>query len=510
MRWLPTTPRISLYVALNAAFVVAVLVLVSVGKAPNPRILYLILLFAICSAPIIDLDGLNGRYIMPSLYLGFYFVSFGLLDFANLMTGVSSESVASSFSATEAVIIAGSIMMTIGYRGAMALLRRSPQPSAARDWTMKTILGIGIPWWLIGTAATYVLNVYIVTDNSVQASKKGFEMMGPYVTTAFMLATIIQPIGILLIAYAWRLRRSTWMLALVITVVIMQVLLGFVINVKSTAMIGGILMILTFILVEGRLPVSWLVGAVLYGILIYPIFVAARAEIHGRGLIARSAILADLPHVVELAIAAENRNYGVGAQPQSLLERTSVRASMQMIVTHTGVDVKFQNGATLTPLLATFVPRIAWSDKPTIATGRVVNKEFRVSESDNWDTYISPSIPGELYWNFGWPGVLAGMLAIGAALGILGQRCNLAARRSVTNLLVVAVTIKQVIVGLEGTFSPQYVVWFRSLGAIGILHLLFAKVPMFAGSSNSGLLETAVSRTQRRPPLLKPFPNLLS
>jgi hypothetical protein len=508
MRWLPPTPRISLYVALNAAFIVAVLLLVSIGGSANPRILYLILLFAVCSTPIIDLDGLNGRFVMPSLYLGFYFVSFGLLDFANLATGISSETVPSIFSATEGVILAGSIMMTIGYRTAMALGKRTPKASPTRDWSINTILSIGVLSWSIGTAGTYILDVYIVTDNSIEASKKGFELMGPYGTTAFMLATMIQPIGILLIAYAWRLRRSKFLLAIVITVVVVQVLLGFVINIKSTAMIGGILVILTFILVEGRLPISWLVAALLYGILVYPIFVAARAEIHGKGVIARASILGDLVHVVELAIAAEDRGSGGAGHSQSLLERTSVRGSVQMIVQRTGVDVKFQNGSTLTPLLATFVPRIVWSDKPTVATGRVVNKEFRVTEADFWDTYISPSIPGELYWNFGWPGLLIGMAVIGGALGTLGQRCNLAEGRSVTNLLVVAVTIKQVIVGMEGTFSPEYVVWFRSLGAIGILHLMFAKVPIAARSSIN--VEQSASPALPRLSPLKPFPNLLN
>jgi hypothetical protein len=508
MRWLPPTPRIILYAALNTAFVLAVLLLASIGGSANPRIAYLILLFAVCSTPIIDVDGLNGKFVLPSLYLVFYFVSFGFLDLVNLAKGVSSEAAPSIFSATEGVLLAGSIMMTIGYRTATVWGRRTPQPSLARDWSINTILGIGVLSWIIGTVGTYILNVYIVTDNSIEASNKGFETMGPYGTTAFMLVTMIQPIGILLIAYAWRVRRSLYLLLLVITVVIVQVLLGFVINVKSTAMIGGILVILTFILVEGRLPLPWLVAAVMYGLFVYPIFVAARGEIHGKGLISRASILGNLGHVVELAIAAENREASRGEHAQSFLERTSVRASVQMIVQHTGVDVNFQYGHTLTPLLATFIPRIIWSGKPDVATGRVVNREFRVSEADFWDTYISPSIPGELYWNFGWPGVLIGMVVIGGALGSLGQRCNLAERKSVTNLLVVAVTIKQVIVGMEGTFSPEYVVWFRSLGAIGILHVMFAKIPIVVRTSAN--IEQHASPAQSRLSPLKPFPNLLN
>ena len=508
MRWLPPKPRVGLYLALNAAFIIAACVLTSMGGSSNPRILYVIVLFLVCSAPIIDLDGLNGKFIMPSLYLAFYFVSFGLLDFFNLARGISSESVSSALSATEAVIIAGGIMMTIGYRTAMAVGKKQSQAPPIRDWPMKTILIVGISWWVLGTVGTYVLNVYIVTDNSIEASKKGLEIMGPYGTTLFMLASMIQPIGILLIAYAWRISRSSLLMALVFTMVVAQVLLGFVINVKAVAMIGGILVILTIILVEGRLPIPWLVAAVLYGLFVYPIFVAARDEIHGKGLISRAAILGNLGHVIELAIAAEKREKDRGGQAQSLLERTSVRASVQMIVERTGVDVKFQNGRTMTPLLAAFIPRIVWSDKPEIATGRVVNREFRVTEADFWDTYISPSITGEFYWNFGWPGVLIGMVLIGGALGTLGQRCNLAERRSVTNLLVIAVTIKQVIVVMEGSLSPEYVVWFRSLAGIGILHLLFARVPVRAGLLTN--LGQPASPTDAQLPPFKPFTNLLT
>jgi hypothetical protein len=373
---------------------------------------------------------------------------------------------------------------------------------------MNAILIVGISVWLVGTVGTYYLNVYIITDQSPEAAKRGLEAMGPYGTMAFMLTTMFQPIGILLIAYAWRLRRSTVLLAMVILTVIAQILLGFVINVKSVAMIGGILVIVTYILIEGRLPIVGLAAAVLYMIFVYPIFVAAREEIHGKGLIPRSSILANLVHVVELSIAAEDRNENFHLHQQSLLERTSVRESVQMIVERTGIDVKFQHGHTLAPLLATFVPRVVWSDKPDVATGRVVNTEFHVTEAAFSDTYISPSIPGELYWNFGWPGILVGMAVIGGAIGYLGQRFNLAERRNVTSLLVVVVTIKQVVVGMEGTFSPEYVVWFRSLGAIAILHLMFARVPV-AGRIPINAEQKAPPAHARLPPA-RPFSNILN
>jgi hypothetical protein len=508
----PRRPRIGLYLLLNGGFVLAVLALAGIGGSSSPRILHLILLFAVCSTPVIDLDGLNGRYVMPSLFMGFYFVSFGLLDFMNLGKGITSEATPQLFSKTEAVILAGAVMLAVGYRTAMLFGGRSVAAREERTWSMNTVLVIGISMWIIGTSELFYWNVILVPDNNAETSIKALAALGPYSTLALLLAGMFQPFGILLIAYAWRTTRSRLLFVLVVFAVVVQVVLGFVMNVKSEAMLAGILVIVTYVLIDGRLPVIWLVGALLYGMVVFPIFVAARAEIHGSRQIARTTILEDLAHTVELAIAAEDRVDKAGGT-QTLLERTSVRGSLQMIVQKTGIDVDFQHGATLTPLLATFIPRVIWSDKPDVATGRVVNKVFHVTEAEYSDTYISPSIPGELYWNFGWAGTFFGMGLIGAAVGYLGQRFNLAKAKTVTGLLVTVLTIKQVIVSLEGTFSPEYVVWFRSLGAIAVLHWLFAKTTVCSLLASTAQPTPSTDRPASVPaarvPALNPFPNLL-
>jgi hypothetical protein len=79
-----------------------------------------------------------------------------------------------------------------------------------------------------------------------------------------------------------------------------------------------------------------------------------------------------------------------------------------------------QYGSTLSYLGIGLVPRVLWPDKPAVNTGR-------------WfDTYIAHNAPegdagnclsqtpaGELYWNFGWPGVVSGMLLLGVLVGWL-------------------------------------------------------------------------------------------
>src|SRR5260370_40560996 len=86
---MPSAPsyRLSLYILANVAFALLVGVACAVGNFPNPRVLHLILVFALCSTPIIDIDGLNGRYALLGLFMLVYFVSYGVSDLSNLLTG---------------------------------------------------------------------------------------------------------------------------------------------------------------------------------------------------------------------------------------------------------------------------------------------------------------------------------------------------------------------------------------------------------------------------------------
>src|SRR3984893_2636437 len=81
------TYRFSLYLLANVVFALLVGAACAVGNFPNPRILHLLLVFALCSTPIIDIDGLNGRYALLGLFMLVYFISYGVGDLSNLLTG---------------------------------------------------------------------------------------------------------------------------------------------------------------------------------------------------------------------------------------------------------------------------------------------------------------------------------------------------------------------------------------------------------------------------------------
>jgi len=109
-----------------------------------------------------------------------------------------------------------------------------------------------------------------------------------------------------------------------------------------------------------------------------------------------------------------NSNKYMDASIFAFLKRLSVVTSVAAIVSDTGRWVDYRYGETLLLApIAVFVPRFLWPDKPNISIGKEFGATFRLIGPMDSETYISPSIVGELYWNFAVPGVVFGMWLVG-------------------------------------------------------------------------------------------------
>jgi O-antigen polysaccharide polymerase Wzy len=499
--------RFGLYAALNLGFLLLMGIAVAISGMDNARFVYLLLLFALCSTLVIDLDGLNGRYSLLAIFMLAYFVFYGVGDLTVLMFARVTEATESAVTMTEAVILVGGVMLVLGYRLAVwAMEQRRPRPEA-KDWSLSAALIVGLILWAIGTYATYRWYVVIITDTTNETVRKGLNSMSTLSATLYILAQMVQPLGILLLVYVYRVSRRAYMLPLIIGIVILQVALGFVVDIKGLAMLAGVIVILSSVLIEGRLPKVWVAAAVAFIILGFPILQTYRAEVRGNRGLTPAAVIQNFRKTLDIVLSAEKKVNEGRDRAQTFLERASLKGSVQMIVKGTANGVAFQHGYTLTPIVAAFVPHLVWAEKVDVPTGQLVNKAFHVSDSDN--VYISPSHLGELYWNFGWPGVVLGMTIIGLTCGYIGAGFNLRDFRTVTRLLVTVATIRLLIWGFEGGIAAIYVVWIRSVAGIGVLHLLFARVrvsPRWAQSPNSAALAADADqpRSDRR------YPNLLT
>ena len=496
--------RIVIYLAANAVFFALLAIGYTVGGQSNPRLAYLVLLFALCSTSIIDLDGLNGRYALLSIFLSMYFVYFGVQDVTNLFNGELTELADGSISDTEAVILIGALMLIIGYRVAARARGSVARAPYSFDWSLRSILFVGIGLFCMGTAATYFWFFQVVPDKTLEGTK-GIAMLSPLLTAGLILGQILQPLGILLLAYAWTSTKGSFYLAILLVAIAVQVLFGFVIDIKGMALSGGSLVVATIIFADGRVPKAWIAMVALFVYVAFPVFQAYRSVVSGNG-IARSQVLDNLGKTLEVVLAAKERVNNGQHRAQTIFERLSMKSSVGMIVRGTAAGIPFQHGYTLTPILATFVPKLLWSDKPDVPTGRIINRVFHVTDQE--ETYISPSHLGELYWNYGWPGVIVGMTVIGGIVGFVA-RFNLAECRTVTRLLVMVVTIESLIHGFEGSMAGSYVVWLRTMAAIGLLHLILARVRV-AGRGLSVVVPNSASEEEESAPRFHRFPNLLN
>ena len=465
-----------LHALANLAFIVYVATCAASGE--NVPVLYLGALFALCSSSLLVEKRFNGPYSILCLFLAIYFIFFGLQDAIAAWNGTSSGEAGSTPTAPEMVILAGGVLAVLGYVAAVRFAHRTPRSSPPKDWGPGMVVIVGLVLWAVGSWAAWVWSVDLITDTKATTASKALSGISSLETTALMAAQMAKPLGMLMIAYAQTMYRRAYLLPVLVAVVVFQVFYGYVVDVKGEAMIGVVLVVLTKVLVRAKLPKGWLTVGVLFVALAFPVFQAHRVTSGQRGT-DHAETARDIMKSIERALEAKEKVTQGRSRSQTFFERASLKGSVTTIVNKTGESVAYRSGYTLTPLLAAFIPKIIWADKPDVPTGRLMNADFHISIFR--DTYISPSHLGELYWNFGWLGVLLGMPLIGFVLGNVGARCNLAQRVTLTRVLIMVVTIRYIVMGFEGGIAVSYVVWLRSIVGIGLLHLVLAK----AGSVTS-------------------------
>jgi hypothetical protein len=467
--------RLTLWLVANLCFLIFTAVAASL-RGGDPRVLYVSSLFALCSAPFLWMDRLNGSYVLLAVLAPFYFVLYGMLDLIGLMFGAYPPSIAAGAGAAEWGILSGMLCILLGYAAGVRLGRSTdPRRRAVADWPQPSVLIVGLGLWLIGSAAVLYLQIFVMPEKTIEATRRGLASMGPVLTFAVMLGGLMAPLGMLILAYGYaRFRTALWLGASV-CLVVAQLAIGFVTDVRGQAVLPPVLVVVALTLIHNKLPRAWLLGSLVGVFVFFPILTAYRAAItHERGL-SREQAAENLSKVIDVVLAYRDKD---GERPgqegrSAFFERLSVKDNVERVFTHTGVDVPFQQGVTLAAIPLAFVPRLMLPDKFDVPTGQLFNHTFFVGSDP--ETFISPSTLGELYWNFGWPGLVAGMLLVGTLLGFVGAKCNFSEHASVSRMLILLATVQYVCIGFEGAMSVAYILWLRSLGAVGILHLLFAR-----------------------------------
>ena len=456
------------------------------GAGAHP--LFLIPLAAICAAPLLYMRKLNDRFALLAIFFLMYFMWYGIEDLFRLL-GIAAPAELTEgglLDRAEVAILLGGVLVQAGYL-LVCSLRQVSATRRAREWPELLLLAGGTAIWLIATYLTWRFKVYIIKDASVDSITRGLHGLSGFEADEFMLATYLQPASLMILLYGYHKYRRGYIAPIVIAVILVQFTLGFVDDGKGEALSGVALFIITKFLVDGRIPKAWLVAGIAVVALAYPLLQANRAVRHAREL-SHDAAAADLAGAFMQALAATKSEDSSSGRPaehrESVFERASMKDTVEVMFAKLGHGVEFRHGETLEPLLTFFIPRSLWPDKPSVQLGLLVTKEF-FPENQSIDVNLSDSQLGELYWNFGWIGIVVGMLCIGFILGLVGHACDLSGSVTLTRVLVLGVTIQLIVIGFESSIATQYSEWLRMMIAIGALHLLFAHKRVDASAATS-------------------------
>jgi hypothetical protein len=102
----------------------------------------------------------------------------------------------------------------------------------------------------------------------------------------------------------------------------------------------------------------------------------------------------------------------------------------------------YQWGDTMNYAMYAFIPRLLWPDKPSVSRGAWFTAYLgAAAREEEATTSTGISATGELYWNFGVPGVIVGMCGIGLLYGLLWRMAGASPQTALHMLLYVLVSI---------------------------------------------------------------------
>jgi hypothetical protein len=89
---------------------------------------------------------------------------------------------------------------------------------------------------------------------------------------------------------------------------------------------------------------------------------------------------------------------------------------LSLIIRYTPASWDYQHGQTFYSAIFAPIPRFVWEEKPPAFDKVGFGQAYFLQGSNNVTTAQAPTVPGELYLNFGWLGIIIGMIIYGAIL----------------------------------------------------------------------------------------------
>jgi len=336
--------------------------------------------------------------IVPYGWLNFLYFGVGTMYLVLVPKDLDFPALAQFLLPAQALLTVGFFCFLVGYGG---FFRRTT-PSPLGRFVPANVLVYLVPAALgaLGMSVERLQNEGMFHDRGVSPALSLLQQFSSLFFFGWFLGWYM--------FWAKRLRRSIAVPLLVALSAIAAVVLFFTFGGKSLAVTLLAMPALAYYEVKRKLPLKTiLVVVLLFVFIIFPMYNTFRNVNRNLGMSRR------VDQTVTMARTWNSDKY-LDASVFAFLKRTTIVTSVAAIVSDTGRWVDYRYGETL--LLAPiglFVPRFLWPDKPSITIGREFGATFRLIGAMDRETYISPSMVGDFYWNFSVPGVVFGMWLLG-------------------------------------------------------------------------------------------------
>jgi hypothetical protein len=357
------------------------------------------------------------------LLLGFYLVShliffvvsvFTTYFFADVMVGREEYGFADLKALAPSDIVNGQIVVLVGLLALLAghaipieKLVPGGIPRPRREWSPQATLIVAMVMIPLGWS------IYLASQYGVLPKRVGSGFIGQLGNATYL--------GIALLMLAYLRHRSRAALILMVVLIPPTMVFNYFTGAKGLFFAPAAVTLIAYIVVTRRIRMRWFLVAFVAMSLFYPIANFQRQVIL-QGNTKGVAFALRKPLEVIERTARFAGSYSITEHMISGIAATSVRFDglgiASLIVRDCPSRVPFQGGWSLANIPLSFVPRIIWPNKPDLGSGLWVTANFMggPSPSHTGSTWV-----GELWYSYGWPGVVAGMFLLGIFFRIVHE-----------------------------------------------------------------------------------------
>jgi hypothetical protein len=462
-------------------FFAMVLIIASLINESNQKchIPFQIILFTICTWPIF-LGSSNNKHRLLLIFMACYYIIFGLSNFFDIIFGLNQKLLLGptqflkspnvNMPKSDWVIIIGAVSFVLGYYISCKLFGGRQTKIFSKDWDSGVLLIFGTILWIVGFIIIAAYDM-VVTPMHIPEYILGMPLGIASNMKYFCRLGILMIIYIAIKGYRQKL---TW--ALLATIIIVQFIFGFIADSKETSYFAPALLTLGIFYIKGSLNKK-IIAISLISFMPYLIyFNIYRGHILQSENMTRLKAFNTFDKNASKVISVVSKEKVSSFQSlDKLRQRIDGKVYVDIIVNGTDSGrVRFLSGETLMYLFYAAIPRMFWHEKPDMSTGQMFNKAFSLSQSSF--TFVPTTQLGELYWNFGTLGVIAGMTCIGIVFGVLSSMFLVSKDMTVVRFMLLMLASYFLAVRFEANIGLQYPTFFKLLIVLSIFDFIIGRL----------------------------------